>query len=82
MARKIAIILGVLFACFWAGILVLARCDALAAVSSNSGAIVKFESVFPSKAHGFYIVFKVEQNSEVSRAYWRFMPFRRVEVEK
>ena len=82
MARKIGIALALATASFFVGCVILAKRDALDAVSTSSGATAKFESFAPSKTYGIYFTFKVDHHPEIQRVYWRLIPFRHAEVEK
>ena len=45
-------------------------------------ATIHLNGVHPSKTHLLYFTFQVVGDPEISRAYWRLQPFRKVEVEK
>lgn len=85
MAKKLKIAIGVTLAsaCLLAGVFALARHDVLTYLKtdSNPNVTVTLKSGGPSKGYGFYFTFEIQGHSQLSRAYWRALPFRRVDVE-
>lgn len=81
---KIAISVTLASACQLAGVFALARHDVLTALKSpdEPNVTVTLGYIAPSKTHGFYFAFKIQGHSQLSRAYWRALPFRQIDVEK
>jgi len=48
----------------------------------DSGATASFSSLNLSSSHVIYFTYSINDDSEISRAYWRLIPFGVVEVEK
>lgn len=80
---KIAISVTLASACQLAGVFALARHDVLTALKSpdEPNVTVTLKSGGPSKGYGFYFTFEIQGHSQLSRAYWRALPFRQIDVE-
>lgn len=81
---KIAIGITLASACLFAGAFALARHDVLTYLKSDRepNVTVTLGYIARSWTHFIYFEFEIHGHSQLSRAYWRALPFRRVDVEK
>ena len=71
----------VLLAAMFLGMLLMAKSDVRGA-GLDLNSIVSLEGMKPSLSCGFYFTFEISGDANVSRAYWRLFPFRKVDIEK
>ena len=85
MGKKLKIAIGITLAlaCLFAGAIALARHDVLTYLKSDRepNVTVTLRYIAPSWTHFIYFEFEIQGHSQLSRAYWRALPFRRVDVE-